>query len=126
MPRALRLKSAQVRTRDVRRSEDARSKPGESFDFGLGARQNLGPLTADMQRRETDQAGEEHREGARHGVAQPTFGRAEPRIHGTHRPGSGKTRIRTRGEGSGIRLRHGRTSPWELRSVRGVPPPESQ
>lgn len=124
MPLALGHQGAQVLGHGAGRTHRPGGQPGEALDLGLRARQDLGPLALDVERGQPDETGQEHRERSRHGVAQPALGLAETRVRAPHGPGDRETRIRTRGEGSGSRLRHGRTSPVGTVIRCGHPAPE--
>ncbi len=68
------ISARRSRARRTGRSDHPRGQPREAFELGPGTRQDLGALPLDVERGEADEAGQEHREGSRHGEAQPPLG----------------------------------------------------
>ncbi|GJD59693.1 hypothetical protein IFDJLNFL_5624 [Methylobacterium dankookense] len=87
-----------------------RGRAGEDLDLGGGGGDDLVALAADVQRRDADEAGEEGREQRRDRVAEGRLGPDQAGIPCPRGPVDTENRARTRGEGSGSRLRHERTS----------------
>ncbi|GJE60835.1 hypothetical protein MPOCJGCO_2953 [Methylobacterium trifolii] len=89
--------------------QGSRGEAGEAFQFSDGAPEDFVALVLEMQSGDAHEAGQEHRKQGGDGVAQTRLDPAETGMPARSRPGDAQNRIRTRGEGSGIRLRHGRT-----------------
>ncbi len=119
MPGILRQQPVQVGPAAVEMAQGMGSQASEALHLGLRAGEDLRALATDVDRRQRDEAGQEDRERAGYGIAQPALRSLQTWIPAADGPNRRQSRVRTRGEGSGNRLRHGRTSPLGNRSGRG-------
>ncbi len=68
MTPVLRQEGSEVGRGRLGRMQGVGGQPREALDLALGRGQDLGPLAANMDRRQRDEASEEDREGAGHGM----------------------------------------------------------